>query len=127
MVFPQRGARGAVTVADLRAGDVVWTVDAAGQRVAAPILFTVRVPVPAAHQMAHLTLADGRQLWASPGHPTSDGRSLGNLVPGDRLDGSLVTAVERVPYGQPATYDLLPAGPTGFYWADGILIGSTLK
>ena len=22
--------------------------------------------------------------------------------------------------------DLLPAGPTGFYWADGILMGSTL-
>ena len=25
-----------------------------------------------------------------------------------------------------ATYDLLPAGPTGTYWAQGVLIGSTL-
>ncbi len=119
--------RGAVVVVDLRAGDLVWTVYAAGARVAAPIQQTVRVPVPAAHQMVHLTLDDGRQLWASPGHPTSDGRSLGNLAPGDRLDGARVTAAERVSYGQPATYDLLPAGPTGFYWANGILIGSTLK
>jgi hypothetical protein len=25
-----------------------------------------------------------------------------------------------------ATYDLLPSGPTGAYWADGVLLGSTL-
>jgi hypothetical protein len=24
------------------------------------------------------------------------------------------------------TYDLLPSGPTGTYWADGVLLGSTL-
>ncbi len=119
--------RGPVAVTDLRPGDLVWTVDAAGARVAAPILQTVRVPVPPTHQMVHLALADGRELWASPGHPTTDGRSLGDLAPGDTLDGALVTLAERVSYGQPATYDLLPAGPTGFYWADGILIGSTLK
>jgi hypothetical protein len=34
--------------------------------------------------------------------------------------------VELFPYDHPATYDLLPSGATGFYWADGILIGSTL-
>ena len=85
------------------------------------------MPVPATHQMVHLTLSDGRQLWASPGHPTSDGRVLGQLALGDMLDGARIIHLERVLYGQPATYDLLPASATGFYWANGILMGSTLK
>jgi Hint domain len=118
---------GPVAVKDLQLGDVVWTVDAAGARVSAPIVRGVRVFVPADHQMVHVTLEDGRELWASPGHPTSDGRALGDLKAGDRLDGARIRSVERVPYDQPATYDILPAGATGFYWANGILMGSTLK
>ncbi len=27
---------------------------------------------------------------------------------------------------EPATYDLLPSGGTGFYWANGVLLASTL-
>jgi hypothetical protein len=77
--------------------------------------------------MMHILLEDGRELWVSPGHPTADGRIFGDLIAGDLLDGSRVRNVERVPYGQPFTYDLLPSGGTGFYWANGILIGSTLN
>ncbi len=118
---------GPVAVTELRAGMTVWTVDAADRRVAAPILEVVRVAVPSTHRVVHLQLSDGRELWASPGHPTADGRELGDLQRGDRLDGGAVAFVERVPYGQAATYDLLPAGATGAYWANGILIGSTLS
>jgi len=32
-----------------------------------------------------------------------------------------------VAYSGDRTYDLLPAGPTGFYWAGGILLSSTLS
>ena len=77
--------------------------------------------------MIHLTLNDGRELWASPGHPTSDGRTMGTLKIGDMLDGAQIMKLERVPYGGTATYDILPSGDTGFYWANGILMGSTLK
>jgi hypothetical protein len=115
-----------VAVEALRAGDVVWTVDGSGARVSAPILTTVRVFVPAHHPMLHVVLQDGRELWASPGHPTSDGRALAELAPGDWLDGAPIAHLERIAYDQPATYDLLPAGGTGLYWANGILIGSTL-
>jgi len=118
--------RGAVAVENLRAGDLVWTVNEAGERVPAVILKTTRVMVPSTHQMVHVILNDGRELWASPGHPTTDGRKLGDLKVGDSLDGARITLVERVPYNQPATYDLLPSGGTGFYWANGILLGSTL-
>jgi hypothetical protein len=124
--------QGPVRVEDLRPGDVVWSVDGAGGRVPEVILKTRRTPVPANHRMAHVVVEDGQrtgqisELWASPGHPTSDGRRLGDLKVGDRLDGRRVMRIELEPYGQPATYDLLPAGVTGFYWANGILMGSTL-
>jgi len=119
--------RGPVAVEALRAGDFVWTVNAAGERVAAVVLVAVRLPVPAGHEVVHIKLEDGRELWVSPGHPTADGRTIGNLTVGASLDGSRVVLAERVPYGQAATYDLLPSGATGFYWANGILMGSTLK
>jgi len=77
--------------------------------------------------MVHLKLADGRELLASPGHRTADGRQLGALAVGDRLDGSTITLWEVVPYSGDHTYDLLPAGPTGTYWANGILLLSTLS
>ena len=84
------------------------------------------IEVPAGHQMVHLVLADGRELLASPGHRTADGRQLGSLARGDSLDGSTITTWDLVPYGGDRTYDLLPGGPTGHYWANGILLSSTL-
>jgi hypothetical protein len=117
---------GPVAVEELRIGDLIWTVDRAGMRIAAPLLKTSRVSAPAGHQVVHLVLDDGRQLWASHGHPTADGRAVGELRAGDLLDGGLVVQIERLPYDQPATYDILPASRTGGYWANGILVGSTL-
>ncbi len=119
--------QGLVAVENLQVGEFVWTVDSLGERKAVPILKTAQVPSAPGQPVVHLALADGRQLWASPGHPTTDGRTLGQLRLGDQLDGSEVTLAGLVPYGGPATYDILPAGPTGFYWADGVLVGSTLK
>jgi hypothetical protein len=76
--------------------------------------------------MVHLVLADGRELLASPGHRTADGRPVGALAAGDPLDGSTVEVWELVPYKGDRTYDVLPAGPTATYWADGIPLASTL-
>ena len=118
--------RGLVAVQDLRVGDSVWTLSAAGERVPAIILRTGHMLAPASHQILHVTLNDGRELWASPGHPSADGRALGDLHIGDSLDGALVTRIDSLPYGGLVTYDLLPAGDTGFYWVNGILMGSTL-
>jgi hypothetical protein len=113
-------------VMDLRPGMAVWTADRTGARRSAVILRTSRTAVPAGHQMVALALDDGRRLQASPGHPTADGRTLGSLVVGERLDGARIVSVERIAYAEEATYDLLPSGDTGWYWADGILIASTL-
>jgi hypothetical protein len=118
--------RGAVRVIDITPGMVIWTLSADGRRVAAPVLEVGSTQVPAGHLMVRLKLADGRQLLASPGHRTGDGRPLGTLAVGDRVDGSAVTGWELVAYAGDRTYDLLPAGSTGTYWANGILLSSTL-
>jgi len=117
---------GPVPVQSLRVGTPVWTRDNAGRRVAQPLVRIGKTFVPASHQVVHLVLDDGRELWASPGHPTVDGETLDQLQIGDSLDGANILLIERIPYTDLATYDLLPAGETGFYWANGIMIASTL-
>ncbi len=117
---------GPVAVQDLRVGMLVWTTDKAGTRVALPLIQISKTVVPATHQVVLLVLSDGRELRVSPGHPTTDGRTVGQLRVGDSLDGAIILSAERVPYTGSATYDLLPASETGFYWANEILIASTL-
>jgi hypothetical protein len=117
---------GELPVAAVRPGMLVWTLDARGRRVAAPVLVVGHTPTPAGHQVVHLMLADGRSVDVSPGHPLADGRAVGDLAPGDQIDGSVVVGAARRPYDGVATWDLLPAGPTHLYWADGVLLRSTL-
>jgi hypothetical protein len=118
---------GSLPVERLRRGDLVWTLDGAGRRVAMPLLRVGSTPVPATHRVMHVVLDDDRELWVSPGHDLTDGRTAGDLVAGDILDGATVVSAEHVAYAGGATFDLLPAGDTGFYWANGILIASTLR
>lgn len=117
---------GAVAVQRLRAGDVVWTASAGGVRVAALVQKVSKTPVPPTHTMVKLVLQDGRTILVSPGHPTVDGRVVGDLTEEDVYDGALVVSASRVVYGEGYTYDLLPSGATGFYFANGIQLGSTL-
>ncbi len=93
---------------------------------AAPVLEVGSTVAPPGHAVVRVRLSDGRTVTASPGHPTADGRALGMFSVGDRLDGAAVVAIERLPY-RGRTYDLLPAGATGAYWADGVLLLSTLR
>jgi hypothetical protein len=117
---------GELPVTALRPGTLVWTLDAAGRRVPAPVLAVGHTVAPAGHLVVHLVLADGRSVDVSPGHPLPGGRPVGDLRPGDPADGSVVVSAERRPYGGEATWDLLPAGATHVYWADGVQLGSTL-
>lgn len=118
---------GPVAVEELYPGMPVWTLDESGQRVAEPVVRTVVTPVPPSWMVVRLVLDDGRAVTASPGHPMADGQVLGDLRAGDALDGSKVVSCERLAYEEGATFDLLPEGASGLYWANGILLGSTLK
>ena len=116
---------GLVPVEQLRSGMTVWTIDVSGKRVPAVVVETTMTPVPASFQVTRVTLRDGRIVATSLGHPTAEGRPLGDYQVGDTLDGATVISVEHLAYDG-ATYDLLPSGRTGFYWANGILLKSTL-
>ncbi len=113
-------------VQTLRVGDTVWTAGPFGLRAAEPLVRVGHVPTSGGHRFVQLVLADGRRLLASPGHPTADGRRLGALAPGDTLAGTRVVSAVRVITRDSATYDILPGGASGVYWADGIPLASTL-
>jgi Hint domain-containing protein len=117
---------GDVAVETIRAGDVVWTRAPDGSRIAAVVVAVGSTPVPATHRVVRLRLADGRSVYASPSHPLADGRAVGSLVAGDVVDGSRVVSATLVSYEGGRTFDLLPAGGTGIYWAGGIPLRSTL-
>src|SRR5712691_10005838 len=89
---------GDIAVEDLRVDDIVWTRDATGARVAAPLVEIGSTPVPATHRIVQLRLSDGRAVDVSPGHPTADGRNVGDLAPGDGYDGAVVVTAELIPY-----------------------------
>jgi hypothetical protein len=117
---------GEIPVQELRDGMAVWTTDLGGHRIPGVVVETGHAEAPLGHEVVRLTLADGRTLVASPGHPTADHRLIGELRTGDRYDGSTVTATTLVPYSG-STWDLLPSGPTGTYFANDVLVASTLS
>ena len=118
---------GPINVKELKDGMTVLTQDSSGHKQTAVILKTGRTLVPTDHKMVHVILDDKRELYVSLNHPTADGILFGELLVGDPLDGSKIKSAEQVPYNGTFTYDILPSGQTGFYWANGILVGSTLK
>ncbi len=111
-------------IASLRPGDLVYSVHE-GAIIAVPVLRTGNTPVTN-HRVVRVVLDGGAVLEISPGHPTADGRTFGDLVRGNKLDDShVVRSAELVPYRFEATYDILPASSTGTYFAAGALVGST--
>jgi len=112
-------------ISELKVGDRIYSVHL-GKLVAVPIILTNRVPVTGLHHMVEVRLTTGRVLSISPSHPTSDGRTFGDLAKGDELDGVVLDSVRRVPYTEAYTYDVLPDSDSGSYFAGGVLIGTTL-
>jgi hypothetical protein len=118
---------GQIAVEELRPDMLAWTLDAHGKRIAMPILEVNSVQTHTGHLMTHLSLSDGRELWVSPGHPTADGHLVNQLVSGSAYDGAVIQSTRLERYTGERTFDLLAAGDTGFYWANGILLASTLR
>ena len=115
---------GDIPIAQLRAGDLVYSVDGNAVKVV-PILRVHRTAVRQ-HHVQRIELASGAVLEISGGHPTADGRSFADLHAGAKLDGVTITSATSIPYAPDFTYDILPASDTGAYFAAGLLIGSTL-
>jgi hypothetical protein len=90
------------------------------------VIYAGETPAARGHQLLSIRLADGRRVRASPGHPTQDHEPLARLALGDVLDNSVVTQIDLVTLEGDATFDVLPSGPTGLYWVDGVLLESSL-
>lgn len=118
---------GFVKVQNIQQGMQVYSVDGEGNKVAVPVLQVTHTPVPATHTIVHLVLSDGREVYASKGHPTANGLTIDQLKQGDAYNGAVVLKTGIIQYQYQYTYDLLPASDTGYYFANGILLGSTLK
>jgi len=114
---------GDVAIARLRVGDRI-IVERDGKRSVATIAAVQRVA--AAHAARRVTLADGRVVSGAPLHPFADGRGIGAVGLGDRVDGIPVTAAEDVPYSDGYAYDILPS-VDGAYLANGIALRSTMR
>jgi hypothetical protein len=111
-------------IAELRAGDLVYSVD--GQAIVTVPLRKVGQQRAISHSVQRVELEDGTVLEISARHPTADGRTFADLAAGGELDGKRIVRVSREPYQHSFTYDILPDSPTGAYFAGGALIGSTL-
>jgi len=109
----------------LRVGDPIWTLDASGSRVEASIVHIGSTPIAGEHRVVRIELADGRSVEASAGHPDASGRPIAELRTGERLSGSTIESIEHVRYAGTRTFDVLPSGTTGAYWADGVLLRSS--
>ena len=118
---------GPIAVERLRLGDPIWTLDATGRRVRGTVIALGSTTAPADHHVIRLTLADGRTVTASPGHPLADGRTFGALALGALVDGSRIVGLVPEPYSGGETFDIVASGATGLYLSDGIPLGSTLR
>ena len=118
---------GSVPVENLCVGMTVWTLDSSGKRVAVSITRIVSTGVPENFEIVTITLQDGRWVSASPGHPSAAKKALGDYKINDMLDGSVVIGVQLHQYNGEYTFDILPGGGTGVYWANDIELLSTLE
>ena len=120
-------SNGKVSIDLLKEGDKVITVTANGERVEMPIKMVNKVEVLNDHKMLVIELADGRKLQVTAGHPSNiPSKNLGDLKEGEKWNGSTIHKISEINYTEKYTYDILPEGETGYYFVNGILIGSTL-
>lgn len=112
-------------ITELAVGDPIWTLDGDGNRVRATVIYVGSTPIVAGHTIMRITLADGRVVRASAGHPDAEGAQIGGLVTGMPMSGSTIVEVERIPYDGARTHDVLPSGASGVYWADGVAVQSS--
>ena len=114
---------GSVNIKEMKVGMPVYTSDENGNKVVATVLKTGKA-MANNHKVIHLVLRDGRELYASPGHPLING-VLADLKEGNYYDGSVVVSADLINYEYEFTYDILPSGETGIYYANGVPLRST--
>lgn len=109
-------------VVEIKEGDIVLTTN----NIAVPVIKTSMIEAKE-HKILKIKFNDATVLEISPAHPTADGRLFKDLKTGDLIDRRIVVESKLIMYPYKYTYDILPDSKTGNYYANGILVGSTLK
>jgi len=122
---PIETPEGAVPIARLRPGDLVYSIGDHGI-VSVPIAATSATPVTN-HHVLRIEIEGERALEVSGPHPVLDGRRLDALAVGEQINGHRIMAIQRIPYRHGFTHDILPASDSGAYLSGGVWLGSTLK
>src|SRR5207237_5485885 len=104
---------GDVNVKDIKDGMTVWSTDSNGIMIKSKVIKINNVFVGDTHKVIDLQLADGRELFVSPNHPTHEGRVIADLKVGETYDGSMVRSLELLQYRFQFTYDSLTDSQTG--------------
>jgi len=116
---------GELEINKIQRGDTVYTVDSLGMKKQCVVVKTAKTKVYS-HQVIHLKLENGNEVFASPGHPLENGIMIGKLKPGDIVGNSKVVSANLLPYKEEYTYDILLSGSKP-YFANGILLRSTIS
>jgi hypothetical protein len=111
-------------ISSLSPGDLVYSIDGFGIR-AVPLIDVASKPAPD-HTVLRIAFDTGASWEVSARHPTADGKLLLHLAPGDQVGDALIVSIDEIPFRHDRTYDILPASPSGVYFADGTPLGSTL-
>lgn len=115
-------------VKSIKVNDKIWTIDKYGAKIEGKIESVNKSRTSPTHYLIHLVLSDGREVTVSPLHPLSDyANEFRNLKKNEIYDGAIIVSVNHNYYPNQYTHDILPSGDTGSYWANGILMGSTLS
>lgn len=117
---------GEINVKNIAVGMSVWSQNKHGEKIKSIIIAVSHTPVPKTHRIVHLVLSDGREVWVSPDHPTVNGVPIQQLRAGDPYNDAFVRISEIIRYWDQETHDILPDSDTGYYWANGVLLGSSL-
>lgn len=116
------------SVSLLKVNDQIWGRSKNGIKVKEKVLSISKSRTSSTHYLIHLLLSDMREVMVSPLHPLSDYiNQFRHLKKNEIFDGARVVSVKHYYYPNQFTYDILPSGDTGNYWANGILMGSTLS
>lgn len=109
-------------IADIKVGDIVISDDDNKVKV-----IKIKKIEAKKYKILKVEFNDGTILEISPNHPTSDGRLFKDLMMGDIVNNRIVIETKLIQYNYKYTYDILPDSEKGNYYANSVLVGSTLK
>lgn len=117
--------KGDVKIKNLKIGDEVWSTDYYGKRLKVKIKKLGKVYVRNA-QVLDIKLKDKRSISAVHKHPDGSYKALLFYKVGDSLDGSEILKLERRRIEGDSLWDILPEGLMATYWANGVLLTSSM-